>query len=103
MFLMFDKLFMYNSTNVRLLTFVIEYNWRPTWLNGKESACKCRKHRRPRFNAWVGKIPWSRNGNPLQDSCLKNFMDRGEESSGLQSMGSQRVQHNGATERTTHT
>ena len=98
------NVFIYNSINVRLLTFVIDYNWRPRWLNGKESACKCRKHRRPRFNAWVVKIPWSRNGNPLQVSCLKNSMDRGEESSGLQSMGSQRVQHNWATEHThTHT
>ena len=25
----------------------------------------------------VGKIPWQRNGNPLQYSCLKNPMDRG--------------------------
>ena len=26
---------------------------------------------------WVGKIPWRRNGNPLQHSCLENPMDRG--------------------------
>ena len=25
---------------------------------------------------WVGKIPCSRNGNPFQDSCLENSMDR---------------------------
>ena len=31
-------------------------------------------------------------GNPLQDSCLKNPMDR-EEFGGLQSIGSQRVGH----------
>ena len=30
-----------------------------------------------RFNPWVRKIPWSRNGNPLQCSCLGNPMDRG--------------------------
>ena len=26
---------------------------------------------------WVKKIPWRGNGNPLQDSCLENPMDRG--------------------------
>ena len=25
----------------------------------------------------VRKIPWRRQGNPLQDSCLENPMDRG--------------------------
>ena len=40
----------------------------------KKSTCQCR---RLVFNLWVGKIPQSRNGNPLQDSCLGNTMDRG--------------------------
>ena len=31
----------------------------------------------PRFDSWVGKVPWRRNGNPLQYSCLENPMDRG--------------------------
>ena len=26
---------------------------------------------------WVEKIPGEGNGNPLQDSCLENSMDRG--------------------------
>ena len=26
------------------------------------------------FNPWVGKIPWSGNGNSLQYSCLENSM-----------------------------
>ena len=26
---------------------------------------------------WVGKIPGEGNGNPLQNSCLKNLMERG--------------------------
>ena len=26
------------------------------------------------FNPWIGKIPWSGNGNSLQYSCLKNSM-----------------------------
>ena len=29
------------------------------------------------FNPWVGKIPWRRNGNPLQYSDLENPMDGG--------------------------
>ena len=42
--------------------------------------------------------PGEGNGNPLQYSCLENFMDRGAWTEGfmdrgLQSMGSQRVGH----------
>ena len=32
----------------------LELSW---WLSGEESVCKCR---RPRFDPWVGKIPWRR-------------------------------------------
>ena len=32
---------------------------------------------RDRFDPWVGKIPWRRDGNPLQCSCLESPMDRG--------------------------
>ena len=38
-----------------------------------------------------GKSPGEGNGNPLQNSCLENPMDRG--AGGLQSMGSIRVGH----------
>ena len=41
---------------------------------GKEPACQCRRHR---FNPWVRKIPWRKNGNPLQYSSLGYAMDRG--------------------------
>ena len=58
----------------------------------KELTSQCRRCKRPGFDTWVGKIPWSRNHNPLQYSCLENFMDKGVW--GLQSMGSQRVRHN---------
>ena len=27
---------------------------------GKERACQCRRCKRPRFDTWVGKIPWRR-------------------------------------------
>ena len=43
----------------------------------KEPACQCRRHKRCRFDPWVGKIPWRRHGNPLQSSCLENPVDRG--------------------------
>ena len=38
---------------------------------------QCRRHRRWRFDSWVGKIPWRRAWQPLQCSCLENPMDRG--------------------------
>ena len=44
----------------------------------------------------LGTAPGGGHGNPLQYSCLENPMDR--EPGGLQSMGSQRVGHNLATE-----
>ena len=39
-------------------------------------------------------IPWSGNGNPLQNPCLENPMDKGICPGGLQSTGLQRVRHN---------
>ena len=33
----------------------------PQWLSGKESICQCR---RPKFDPWVGKIPWRRKWQP---------------------------------------
>ena len=65
----------------------------PGGSDGKASACNAGD---------PGSIPgWGRsfgeeNGNPLQYSCQENPMDRGAWRS--QSMGSQRVGHNGATE-----
>ena len=32
----------------------------PGGASGKEPACQCRRHKRHRFNPWVGKIPWRR-------------------------------------------
>ena len=32
----------------------------PLWLNGKESTCRCSRHRRHGFNPWVRKNPWRR-------------------------------------------
>ena len=45
-----------------------------------------------------GLSPGIGNGSPLQDSYLHNFMDRGSQ----QSMGSQGVRHDWATQHSTH-
>ena len=46
----------------------------PQWLRGKESACNARDTGSvPR----LGRSPGEGNGNPLQDSCWENPMDRG--------------------------
>ena len=44
---------------------------------GKESACQCRRRKRPEFDPWVGKIPCSRKWQPTPYSCLGDPMDRG--------------------------
>ena len=66
----------------------------------KEPACQCRRHKRCRFDPWVGKIPWRRHGSPLQYSCLKLWT---EEPGGLQSIGSHRVGHYWSNLACTHT
>ena len=34
------------------------------WLSGKESACLCRRCKRPGFDPWVGKISWRKKWKP---------------------------------------
>ena len=46
------------------------------WLS-VESACQHRRHKRCGFYPGLGKSSGGGNGNPLQDSCLENPMDRG--------------------------
>ena len=36
----------------------------PSGSSGKESACQCRRHKRRRFDPWIGKIPWRRAQQP---------------------------------------
>ena len=48
----------------------------PGGASGKELACQCRRHKRCRFNPWIGKIPWRRACSPFQYTCLENPMDR---------------------------
>ena len=49
----------------------------PGGASSKEPTCQCRRHKKLRFDPWVGKIPWRREWLPLQYSCLENPMDRG--------------------------
>ena len=37
----------------------------PMWLSGKRICLQCRRHRRYRFDLWVGKIPWMRKWQPI--------------------------------------
>jgi len=36
----------------------------PGATSGKEPACQCKRHKRLRFDPWVGKIPWRRAWQP---------------------------------------
>ena len=65
-------------------------------LSGKESACQYRRHRRLRFDPWVRKTPGGEMAT--QSSILAWRIPWTEEPGGLQSMGSQRVRHDLATE-----
>ena len=47
------------------------------WLGGKESACQYRRNKRHGLIPGLGRSPGVWKGNPLQYSCLENFMDRG--------------------------
>ena len=62
----------------------------PWWLSGKDSTSQCKRHRRCKFDPWVG--------NPLEEEMAthsnildwKNPMDRGA----WWATGLQRVRHN---------
>ena len=46
--------------------FVQHFPWGfPGSTSGKEPACQCRRHKRHRFDPWVGKIPWRRVWQPI--------------------------------------
>ena len=60
----------------------------PWWINGKESACQCRRHS---MIPGLERSPGEGNGNPLQYSCLGNPMDRGARQA-IQFMGLQKNQ-----------
>ena len=68
----------------------------PRWLSGKEYTLPCRRHRRHEFDPVSGRFPGGGNGNPLQNCCLGNLMDRGTWQ--LPSMGSKSDRHDLVTE-----
>ena len=61
----------------------------PGGSSGKESACNAGDQGSV---SGLGRSPGEGNGYPLQYSCLENSTDSGTRQ--LQSMGSQRVEHN---------
>ena len=70
-------------------------HWDFQGYSGKESTCQ---FRRCKLIPGSGKSPGGGNGNPIQYSCLEILWP--EEPGGLQSIGSQRVGHDWATEHT---
>ena len=62
----------------------------PWWLSGKEPAFQCERHRRRKFDLWVGKITLEKE-MATHSSILACEIPGTEEPGGLQPMGSQRV------------
>ena len=50
-----------------------EYMGLLRWLSGKESACKCKRHRRHGFDPCIGKIPWRKKWLPTSVFLLGKF------------------------------
>ena len=65
----------------------------PRWLNDKEPACQCRRHKKRQFDPWVWKIPWRRAWHPIPVVLLEELHGQREKPGGLQSIGSQRIGH----------
>ena len=57
----------------------------------RNSPANAGRHKRCRFNPWVGKIPWRRRWQPTPVFLPGKSHGQREESGGLQSMGSQSV------------
>ena len=74
----------------------------PGGASGREPACQRRRHKRHRFDPWVGKMLW-RRARPPTPVFLPRESPWTEEPGGLQSMGSQRVGHHGSDLARTHT
>ena len=48
---------------------------RPSWW--QRALLSVQETRRGRISLWVGKVPWRKVCNPLQDSCLETPVERG--------------------------
>ena len=77
-----------------LIRSLISFTGLLRWSSDKESTYQCR---RCGFDPWVGKIPWRRKWQPTP-VFLPGKIPRTEETGGLQSIGSQRVGQDWATE-----
>ena len=67
----------------------------PGGASGKEPTCQCRRHKRCRFDPWVGKIPWRKAWQPTPVFLPgESHGQRNRESHGrLQPIRSQRIGH----------
>ena len=70
------------------------------WLSGKELVCQCRRHKRHRFDPWVGKIPWKRKWQPIPVFLPGKFHGQ-RNLAGYSSWGHKRLRHDLATKQTT--
>ena len=71
----------------------------PGGASGKESACPCRRCKRPRFDLCVGKITWRREWQPTPVFLPGKF--HGQRSLAVwQFKGPQKVGHDQVTEHT---
>ena len=49
---------------IKLQDLILNNSGFPGGTSGKGSSCQCRRHKRRRFDPWVGKIPYSRKWQP---------------------------------------
>ena len=70
-----------NIDNSGMMKLVFRRLWRtlgfPRWYSGKESACSAGDAKDGGSIPGSGRSPGKGHDNPLQYSCLGNFMDRG--------------------------
>ena len=71
----------------------------PGGASGKESACQCRRCKRPRFDLCVGKIPWRREWQPTPVFLPGKF----HRQSSLVSYSPWTLKESDTTEQLTHT
>ena len=71
----------------------------PWWLTGYGICLQCRRHRRRRFDPWVGKFPWRRKME-THSTVLAWKIPWTEEPGRLQSKWSWGIRHNWATNHT---
>ena len=70
-----------------------------SWISSKEFACQGRRHKRCRFDPWVGKIPWRRERQPTPVFLPEKSHGQGS-LVGYRPRGHKRVGHDWAAEHT---